>query len=303
MSSVLDIEKLAMTDVSDFDSAFVYTIRISSAHNAPPTGDQEAAVRLYSLTALTLALAFAGSGADAQDASVNPDTETRRCVNWIKATVPNLRTPEDADLRKLDPVDFCSGVQSGGLGGWYSIFKCGASPVALTGPAPGYCTSSGQITAHEAWGAGFSSATRDGSDFLAETSGSAPDLQRNAATFFTATAVWLENLRVPAGMYKLMPSRSPDGWSLAIAKQGDWSDTTLRPQYLGSVLMKGSESDGPAGKRNLTIWTSAWAERCGGHSPNFDVRELHFIYGSSDLFVCIRPVQVPQNQKAAITER
>ncbi len=256
-------------------------------------------MKLYSLTVLTLALTVAGSGAGAQDASVNPDTETQRCVDWVKATVPNLRTPEDADLGKLDPVDFCSGVQSGSLGGWYSIFKCGASPVALTGPAPVYCTSSGQITAHEAWGAGFSSATKDGSDFLA----GAQDSQRNAATFFTAIAVWMENLRVPAGMYKLMPSKSPDGWSLAVARQGESSDTTLRPQYLGSVLMKGSESDGPAGKHNLAIWTGTWAEKCGGHSPNFDVRELHFIYGSSDLFVCIRPEQIPQNQKAAITER
>jgi hypothetical protein len=261
-------------------------------------------VKLYSLTALTLALVFAPSCGGAQDASVNADTETQRCINWIKATVPNLRTSEDADSRKLDPVDFCSGVPSGSLGGWYSIFKCGASPVAFTGPAPVYCTSSGQITANEAWGAGFRSATKDGGDFLVGASGSLQDSQRNAATFFTATAVWMENLRVPAGMYKLVPSKSPDGWSLAIAKQdGEWTDTTLRPQYLGSVLLKGSESDGPADNHNLGIWTSAWSERCGGRSPNFDIRELHFTYGSSDLFVCIRPEQVPQNQKAAIAKR
>jgi hypothetical protein len=302
MSSVLDTQKPAITDMSDFDRAFVHTVSISSAQIAPDWR-LEATVKLYSLTILTLALTFAGSGASAQDASVNPDTETQRCVNWIKATVPDLRTPDDADLRKLDPVDFCSGVQSGSIGGWYSIFNCGASPVAIAGSAPGYCTSSGQITAHEAWGAGFSSATRDGSDFLAGASGSAQDSQRSAATFFTASAVWMENLRVPAGMYKLMPSKSPDGWSLAIAKQGEWSDTTLRPQYLGSVLMKGSESDGPAGKHNLAIWTGVWAERCGGHLPNFDVRELHFKYGSSDLFVCIRPEQVPQTPKATMTER
>jgi len=261
-------------------------------------------VKLYPLTTLILALAFAGSGAGAQDASVNPDIETERCVNWIKATVPNLRTPDDADLRRLDPVDFCSGVKSGSIGGWFAVFKCGASPLLLTGTAPKYCTSSGQITAHEAWAAGFSSATKYGSDFLAGASDSAQDSQRNAATFFTATGVWMENLRVPAGMYQLMPSKSLDGWSLAVAKQdGEWSDATLKQRYLGSVLMKGSASDDPAGKHNLAIWTGAWAERCGGQSPNFDFRELHFIYGSSDLFVCIRPEQVPQSQKATISER
>lgn len=261
-------------------------------------------MKLDSVTILTLALAFAGSGARAQDASVNLDTQTQRCVNWIKATVPNLRTPDDADLRKLDPVDFCSGVQSGSISGWFAVFKCGASPVLLTGTAPKYCTSSGQITAHEAWAAGFSSATKDGSDFLAGSSDSAQDSQRNAATFFTATEVWLENLRVPAGIYKLIPSNSLDGWSLAVAKQdGELRDAALRQRYLGRVLLKGSSSDDPAGKHNLTILTGAWAERCGGQSPNFDVRELHFIYGSSDLFVCIRPEQVPHGQKATISER
>jgi hypothetical protein len=91
-------------------------------------------------------------------------------------------------------------------------------------------------------------------------------------------------------MYKLIPSKSPDGWSLAVAKQdGEWSDATLTQQYLGSVPLKGSASDNPTGNHNFAIETSLWAEGCGGPSPNFDVRELHFVYGSSDLFVCIRP--------------
>jgi hypothetical protein len=251
-------------------------------------------MKLDSVTILALSLAFAGSGAFsilwAEDASVNPDTETQLCVNWMKATVPGLRMPEDADLRRLDPVDFCSGVKSGSAGGWFAVFKCGASSELLTRTAPKYCTSSGQITAHEAWAAGFSSTTKYGSDFLAGAADSAQDSQHNAATFFTAAELWMESLRVPAGMYKLIPSKSPDGWSLAVAKQdGEWSDATLTQQYLGSVPLKGLASDNPTGNHNLAIETSLWAEGCGGPSPNFDVRELHFVYGSSDLFVCIRP--------------
>jgi hypothetical protein len=35
----------------------------------------------------------------------------------------------------------------------------------------------------------------------------------------------------------------------------------------------------------------------------FNVRELHFMYGSSDLFVCIRPDQVPVRQEVNISQR
>jgi hypothetical protein len=263
-------------------------------------------MKLDSLTILTLALAFAGAGPlsslRAQDASIAADRQ--RCVNWMKTTVPDLRTPDDADLRKIDPTDFCSGVQSGSVGGWAAVFKCGALPVPLTGTAPRYCTSSGQINAVEAWAAGFSSAAKDGSDFLNGASDVAEKSQRNAATFYTVTAVWMESLRVPAGMYKLIPSKTPDGWSLAVAKQdGEWSDAKPVQQYLGSVLMKGSASDDLVGKHNLAISTSPWAEGCGGLSPDFNFRELHLQYGSTDLFVCIRPEQVSQSHQANISER
>lgn len=56
---------------------------------------------------------------------------------------------------------------------------------------------------------------------------------------------------MPAGMYKLIPSKSPDGWSLAVAKQdGEWDDAKPTQQYLGSVQMKGSASDNTTGKHN-----------------------------------------------------
>jgi hypothetical protein len=112
------------------------------------------------------------------------------------------------------------------------------------------------------------------------------------------------SIKMPAGMYKLIPSKSPDGWSLAVAKQdGEWNDAKPTQQYLGSVQMKGSASDNTTGRHNLVISTRRWAEGCPGPSPDLDVRELHFMYGSTDLFVCIRPDQVSQNQEANINEQ
>ncbi len=81
------------------------------------------------------------------------------------------------------------------------------------------------------------------------------------------------------------------------------SDARHPQQYLGSVEMKGAASDNPTGKSNLVISTKFWADGCPGPYLDFDVRELHFIYGSTDLFVCLRPDQVLQSQEADISER
>jgi hypothetical protein len=257
-------------------------------------------MKMWSVTFMTLSLVFAISGASsglrAEDASVAPDTEMKRCVNWMKATVPGTST--------LAPSDFCAGVKKDGSpDGWYSIWKCGQPTQQLPGATPRYCTSSGQITAGEAWAAGFSSTTKDGRDFFDADSEGAKDPHLIAATFYSRTAVWMENLRVPAGMYKLIPSKSPDGWSLAVAKlDGEWNDAKSSPQYLGSVQMKGSVSDNSTG-HNLGISTKPWADGCPGPSSDFNVRELHFGDGSRNLFVCIRPDQVPQSQEARMSER
>jgi hypothetical protein len=244
-------------------------------------------MKLGSVTVLTLSLVFAFSSVAAQDASVASASDVNQCVKWMKATV-SARVP--------DPTEFCSGIWDGHLGGWDSVFKCGEPTQQLTETAPRYCASSGQISAGEAWAAGLSSATKHGSDLLGETSDAAQDSQQAAATFYSRTAVWMGSIRVPAGMYKLIPSKSPDGWSLAVAKQdGEWNDAKPSQKYLGSVQMKGSASDNTTGKHNLVIDTRRW--------PESNVRELHFMYGSTDLFVSIRPEQVPQSQEENISER
>lgn len=230
-------------------------------------------MKFGSVTVLTLSLAFAAPHLWAQDVSVAPGSDTARCVHWMKTIF--------SGITMLDPVDFCSGVKrEGSYEGWGSVWKCGQP--ADDGAAPSYCTSSGQFFRGEAWAAGASFPTRDGREFFAGNSDAGKDLV--AATFYTRTTLWMENLRVPPGIYKLIPSRSPAGWSLSVARQ----DGEPTPPYLGTVEMKGSVPDS-LGTSHLLISTMPWAEGCSGPSPNFDVRELHFRYGSADLFVCIRP--------------
>src|ERR1700733_13283902 len=165
-------------------------------------------MRLRSVAVLALSFAFASCGSltlRAQDASVAPRTEIDGCVRWMKATVSGGVT------RTLDPTDFCSGIKRGNTGGWYSIRGCGLPAEQLTGATPRYCTSSGQLTAREAWAAGFSTATIDGRELLDGTSDTTKDLHHSAATFYSRTPVWMGTLRLPAGMYELMPAQSPAG--------------------------------------------------------------------------------------------
>jgi hypothetical protein len=249
-------------------------------------------MRLHSVTAVTLSLTFASYGGltlRAQDASVAPSTAIDSCVRWMKAMV------SEGTTRTLDPADFCSGVKRGNIGGWYSMWKCGHPEAQLNGATPRYCTSSGQLTAYEAWAAGFSTAsTPDGHELLEETSDTAKHLHRRAATFYSRTPVWMGTLRLPAGMHELTPAQSPDGWKLDVA--------TEHGDYLGSVEMKTASSDDPAGK-NLVISTTPWSEGCTGPSPDFNVRELHFSYGSTNLFVCLRPDQVPASQEVNVSQQ
>jgi hypothetical protein len=264
-------------------------------------------MKLSSVTVLTLSLAFVTSGASsslrAQDASTSISDEAARCVKWMQATVPDLRPPNDGDLRKLDPAHFCSGIEEGGLNGWGAVFQCGQPAEQVSGTAPRYCTSSGEIYAGHAWAAGFRSTTKRGSDLLDGNSGAASDSQ-HAVTFYSVSSVWMEDLRLPAGMYELIPSKSPDGWKLAVAKQnGESSNAEHAQRYLGSVAMKDAPRDATSEQTNLGILVRSGGEGCPGPSPRRDIGELHFTYGSTDLFVCLRPNQVLQNQEAEISER
>ena len=247
-------------------------------------------MRLRFVTVVTLSFAFASCGSltlRAQDASVASRTEIDSCVRWMKATVSGGVT------RTLDPADFCSGIKRGSTGGWYSIRECGQSAEQLTGTPPKYCTSSGQLTSREAWAAGFSATTTDGRELLDGTSDTTKELHRSVAMFYSRTPVRMGSLRVPAGMYELIPAKSQDGWKLAVAKQ--------QGEYVGSVEME-TASDNPTGK-SLVISTKHWGERCPAPPPDFNTRELDFSYGSTELFVCLRPDQAPVSPEENISQR
>jgi hypothetical protein len=114
----------------------------------------------------------------------------------------------------------------------------------------------------------------------------------------------MEDLRLPAGMYELMPSKSADGWKLAVAKQsGESSDAEHPQRYLGSVAMKDAPRDATSEQTNLGILVKRGSEGCSGSTPRRDIGELHFTYGSTDLSVCLRTNQVLQTQEAEISER
>ncbi len=254
-----------------------------------------------SVTLLILSLAFASSGSlftlRAQNASVASKTEIDRCVKWMKATVSEELT------RDLAPADFCSGVRNGNTDAWWSVRKCGSPTEQLAGTAPHYCTSSGWITEREAWAAGYNSTIIAEREFLDVTSDAAPDLHRIPAVFYSRTPVWIGNLRVPAGIYELMPSKSPEGWQLTVVRQDEESNDAKHPgAYLGSIEMKNAESKYPT-EKDLLIWINTWSDGCPGPSLDVNARELHFMSGSTDLFVCVRPDQVPPNQEENIGER
>jgi hypothetical protein len=106
------------------------------------------------------------------------------------------------------------------------------------------------------------------------------------------------SLRVHAGLYKLTPSKSEDRWSVSVARlDGEWNDANAPQRFLGSVEMKPSASHLETGKDYLEIWAGNF-HGCEGRT-DWNGRELHFILESTDVQLCIRPEQVPQNQEPA----
>jgi hypothetical protein len=249
---------------------------------------------------LTLSLALVSFGSiitlRSQEVSVAPKAEITDCVRWVKATVPTFLPA----FSGLDPAAFCGGVERDNFGGWYSVFQCGRPEQRPTGTSDRYCASSGQITAREAWAVGFRSTTTDGHELLDETSVATQDSHPPAATFYSSTALSLGTLKLAPGIYDLMPIKSPQGWKLEVAQ---WSDVPSPQKYLGSVELKGAAPDNLDKKNYLEISMWPWASRCSNPTPYLNFWELHFIYGSTDLFVCVRPDQRSLGPQENISER
>jgi hypothetical protein len=218
----------------------------------------------------------------AQDSPLDRNLNDR-CVSWVRSVTPNKR---------VDPVDFCSGLIRDNVNGWSSISSCGMQPPAgASKPAPKYCASSGLTMLNETWAAGFSSVTSDGGDLLFGA-----DPHQEGAVFYSRTAVWIGNLRIPAGMYSLSPSKSLTVWTLAPTEQGE--ATAERPnaeQTLYTIPMRSefttTDFRNPWRAKNLAVLIQPFSDRCPRPSKDFSVRELHFFFRDTDLFVCIRPDQ------------
>jgi hypothetical protein len=225
----------------------------------------------------------------AQDAQTSANPEIDRCVKWMSATV----SPAVTD--GLKPIDFCSGIKSNTISAWDST-SCGDP--AQPSKSPRYCASSGQLTEKEAWTAGFSGPSLDGRELLNPTPATSKDTQAPTAVFYSRTDTSIEDLRLPAGMYNLIPSHSSEGWTLTITPQ---DEATQPPKPLGTVPLKSAVVAAPPTDR-LAISTKPWSDTCTGPSRDFTVRELHFVYGTNDLFVCVRPDQSPIHQQSAATQ-
>jgi hypothetical protein len=144
---------------------------------------------------------------------------------------------------------------------------------------------------NETWAAGFSSVTSDGGDLLFSA-----DAHQKGAVFYSRTAVWIGDLRIPTGMYSLSPFKSLSVWTLAPAEQSE--ATAERPnaeRTLYNIPMRSdfttSDFRNPWRAKDLAVLIQPFSDRCPGPSKDFSVRELHFLYRDTDLFVCIRPDQ------------
>ena len=252
-------------------------------------------MNMTSRTVITACLALACSPFAhrlmAQDTAATPNSDLAQCVKWLTATV--------SEKIALDPTAVCSGVKKGDLGEWITEFGCGPKPEALNS-TPRYCATWGEIRPSRVWAVGYSSSTKYGSDLLDETSNIDTDPQHAGATFYSTMPMLMENLSMPAGMYKLIPVKAPDGWKLKVVKQdSEAADTAQRWQSLGIVDMKAREQAENLERRYLSISTDRRALGCPGPNSRLDLQELHFTYESTDVYVCVHPGLVGQDQQAS----
>jgi hypothetical protein len=266
-------------------------------------------VNLFSVNVLVLSVVVAFSGnicsLGAQKAPISPPTGFAQCAQWIKSTVSGQIK------QTLDPTHFCAGIQDGSTGAWFSSGACEGQADRLSDAPPTHCTSSGRITRRETWAAGFRSSTIDGHEFFDESSNAPSDSYRSSAMFFSRTALWIEKLRLPAGMYWLKPLKSTDAWRLTIVNADqEENDATLPQQYLGSVQLKDAAaerrdaaSSGHVGNVFLISIKSRGGDECRSLAKASTASELHFIYGNTDLYVCISPDEVPLDQGQSLSPR
>jgi hypothetical protein len=126
--------------------------------------------------------------------------------------------------------------------------------------------------------------------FFSATDDPLKDLSKSSATLYSRTPVWIGDLKVPAGLLRLVPSQTSEGWKLTILQlAGEWSQDKLSSRTLGAVPLKATAVDRyPSGEMVLELFPSS--RECS--TPMWVTRELHMIYKDLDMYVCLRPDQV-----------
>ena len=215
-----------------------------------------------------------------------------QCVHWMKS-MPSAPT-------SIDPVLFCSGLPTGErkVSGWGSALRqCrpkadDPSKLALQASR---CESSGYIRPGDTLAIFYKTVTSDSAN-IAQQGNEAPDPSISTSVMlYTRTPAQIGDLRVPAGLMKLVPSFENEKWQFTVISEKSQFDAEESPQPIGVVRLK-ADSLQPAQKRNFIFHLSAFATKCSNDSSIFTIRELHMNYNDSDLFVCIRPDQIaPQS--------
>jgi hypothetical protein len=225
-------------------------------------------------------------GATAQTGTASPK-DVARCVQWLKDLLPQTI--------RIDPAEFCAGVKPEGAPDGFSAFSvaqhCGPEVEKPEGAPRPYCTSSGILAPGWTIAAGYTAASQNGNELFSETRtgrGAWP-----APTLYSRTPLHVGALRLAAGLYRLEPSHTSDGWMLTVVSEPEDS-TAPAQQPLGTITLKADTrfvSD-VSGSLGITLHDNP--PRCDHHA-----RELAFTYNATDLYTCLLPEPVPPAQENA----
>ena len=211
-------------------------------------------------------------------------TEVVQCTHWLETIVPKS-TMSNAP-------NFCSGIVNvRETVEWAGSSDCPESPVRVADAPRRFCASYGRNDYYETFAVGVTSTSSQGRDFI---DGALPG-PNDPAVLFTKKPIWIGDLLLPAGMYNLQISRSPEESTLNVSKQNGDAGS-----YLGSVKMKSAPVEGMP-----VPWLSiqAWPTVRDGPTPLSEalVNEMHFTWGDTNLFVRIRPDASLRGSNRALT--
>lgn len=235
-----------------------------------------------------LSLFVAGGGAvgtTAQTVTATPK-DVARCVQWLKDLLPQTI--------QVDPAAFCAGIKpEGAPDGFAAVQQCGPAVEKSVGLPRPYCTSSGILAPGWTIAAGYTAASQNGNELFSE--GRTGTAAWPPPMLYSRTPVHVGALRLAAGLYRLEPSRMPDGWMLTVVPESEDSAAPAQ-QPLGTITLKTDTRFVSNVSGDLAITVQGNPPRCGdpGHA-----RELAFTYNGTDLYACLHSEPVPPAQDTA----